>query len=115
MAEGSYGKETKDTSSSYVPLNTHSRKQPIPKDIPKKQPGTPESSVPRKPINLLKMQDPTYKKISRKDLLEILMRQPTPDARKSIVVDVESDTDEIDEAYDSIRKESLPLQKRMFL
>ena len=70
--------------------------------------------MPRKLLNLLRMQDPTYRKMSRTKLLEILMKQPNIDTGKSIVVDVESD-DEIDETYDVIARENLLLKKRMFL
>ena len=113
MANGSFGKNTEETSSSYIPLNTHAMKQPNPKDSLKKQ-GTPETEIPRKPINLLRMQDPAYKKMSRMKLLEILMKQPNANAGKSIVINVKSN-DEINEAYDTIARENLPLKKQMFL
>ena len=59
------------------------------------------------------MQDPAYKKMSRTKLLEILIMQPNVDAEKSVVIDVKSD-DEIDETYDAIARENLPLKKRIF-
>ena len=90
-------------------MNTRSTRQPNPRTSPNKRLGTPEFGVPRKPINILRMQDPTYKKISIKNLLKILMKEPNPDAGKSIVADVKLDSDEIDEAYNSLRKESLLL------
>ena len=37
MADDSFGKNTDETSSSYIPLNTQGRKQPNPKSSPKKQ------------------------------------------------------------------------------
>ena len=43
------------------------------------------------------------------------MKQPNPDVGKSIVVHVESDTEEIDKTYNSLKKVELPLMKRMFL
>ena len=46
MVDGSYGKETKETSSSYNPLDTRSRRQPNSRVSPKKKPGTPESEIP---------------------------------------------------------------------
>ena len=45
----------------------------------------------------------------------ILMKQPNPDAGKGIVVNVKSDSEEIDETYDSLRKDKLPLRKRLLL
>ena len=63
----------------------------------------------------MKAQDPKYKHITRKALLEILMEEPNPDAIKDIVIDVESEIDEIDETYDAIKHNQLPLRKRMFL
>ena len=51
----------------------------------------------------------------RKALLEILMKETNPNAKKTILVDVKSDSEEIDETYDSIKKGQLPLEKRMFL
>ena len=43
------------------------------------------------------------------------MKQLNSDARKSIIIDIESDIEEIDEAYNSLGIEQLPLWKRMFL
>lgn len=63
---------------------------------------------------MLRTQDLKYKNMSRKDLLEILIKEPNPNAGKSIVVDVESKTNEIDEAYDSLKRDELPFQKRIF-
>ena len=71
--------------------------------------------MPRKPINILKTQNPKYKKILRKTLLEILMKQENPDSGKSFMSDIESDSKEIDKTFDSLRREELPLRKRMFL
>ena len=53
--------------------------------------------------------------MSRKALLEILMKEKNPHASKSVVVDVESDSEEVDETFDFLRQEHLPLRKRMFL
>ena len=53
--------------------------------------------------------------MSRKALLEILMKQENPDSRKSVVVDVEYDSEDIDETFNSLKQEELPLRKRMFL
>ena len=52
--------------------------------------------------------------MSCKALLEILMRATNPDADKSVVVDIEFDSEEIDETFDEIRKDQLPLRKRIF-
>ena len=53
--------------------------------------------------------------MSKKGLLEILMSRPNLNASKSVVVDVKSDFDEIHKTYDSLRRDELPLRKRMFL
>ena len=106
MVGRNFDKSTETSSSSYIPLSTRSRKQQKPRNTSSKKPGTPESGVPRKPINLLRMQNPKYKKMSRKNIFEILMKELNPNAGESIEVDIKSDIDEIDEAYDSIRKES---------
>ena len=42
------------------------------------------------------------------------MQSQNPDAGKSVVVDVDSE-DEFDETLDEIRRENLPLKKRMWL
>lgn len=42
------------------------------------------------------------------------MKQPNLDVGKDIVVDVESETNEIDETYHAIKRDQLPLKKRMF-
>ena len=60
------------------------------------------------------MESPEYRKMSRTKLFEILIKQSNPNARKSVVVDVESE-DEVDEAYDKITRENLPLKKWMSL
>ena len=87
----------------------------MPRVSPSRKLGTLDSVVTRKPINILRTQDLKFEKMSRKDLLEILMSQPNSDVKKSIVVDVKSDTEEINETYNSLRKEELPLRKRIFL
>ena len=43
------------------------------------------------------------------------MKEANPDFGKSVVVDVESDSKEINETFDSLRQEYLLLRKRMFL
>ena len=40
------------------------------------------------------------------------MKQPIPNKGKSIVVDVEYDSEEINEAYDPLRKEELLFEKQ---
>ena len=114
MAGRKFGKTSETSSSSEIPLTRRSKTL----NPRVEQLGNPRSkniSVPRKPINILKTQDPKYKKMSRKALLEVLMKEKNPYAQKSIIVDVESDSKEIDETYDAIRKDQLPVRKRMFL
>ena len=60
------------------------------------------------------MESPEYRKMSQTQLLEILMSRQNPEAEKSIIVGVKSD-DEVDETYDEIRRENLPLKKQMWL
>ena len=42
------------------------------------------------------------------------MKQENPDSGKSVVVDVES-VEEINETFNPLKQEQLPLRKRMFL
>ena len=54
-----------------------------------------------KPIQCLKM-SPDFKDVSRKITIETLMNQPNPDAGKDIVVDVGSDTEDIELTFSEI-------------
>ena len=73
-----------------------------------------EVGIPRKAINILRSERPEYKRIARNRLLNILMERPNPDAGKGVVVDINSE-DEFDETLDEIRKENLPLKKKIWL
>ena len=73
-----------------------------------------DTEAPKKAINILRMERPEYKWMARTKLLEILMQSLNPNAGKSVVVDVDSE-DEFDETLDEIRRENLPLKKRMWL
>ena len=42
------------------------------------------------------------------------MKQVNLNYGKSVVIDIESDSEEIDETFDYLRQEHLPLKKRMF-
>ena len=54
-----------------------------------------------KPIQRLKM-SPDFKDVSRKIIVDTLMNQPNPNAGKDIVVDVGSDTEDIELTFNKI-------------
>ena len=115
MVRRNFGMDTEPSSSSNdIPLIPRCRTQ-NPRVVQSKSPSTLETRIPRKPINTLKAYDSKFKRMSRKDLLEVLMKHPNPEVGKSVVIDVESDSEEIDETYNTLKKKELPLKKRMFL
>lgn len=66
-----------------------------------------------KPIQRLKS-CPNFKDVSRKTIVESLMKQPNPDAGKDIVVDVGSDTEEIELTYSEIINRHPPPKKIIY-
>ena len=66
-----------------------------------------------KPIQRLKL-SPEFKNISRKLIVESLMKQPNEDAGKDIVVDVGSDTEDIELTFDEISNKRLSAKKLVY-
>ena len=117
MARRGFGKDQFDddaTSSSSIPLSV--RKEQIKLQIqpnPKTQSSW-DFNIPRKALNQLRSKHLENRRKSRTKLLQILMERSKPDASKGIIVDIDSE-DEFQEALDDIKKEHLPLKKKIFL
>ena len=123
MAETGFGKKIEETfsSSSSVPLITHRRQLVTQKNLKtaaqastSKALTSTEGAVPKKAINILRLEHPENRRKARTKLLEILIEKPNPDAGKTIVVDIDSE-DEFDEALNELKRDELRLKKRIWL
>ena len=66
-----------------------------------------------KPIQRLKL-SPEFKNTNRKLIVESLMKQPNEDAGKDIVVDVGSDTEDIELSFNEISNKRLSPRKLIY-
>ena len=115
MASRNFGKTTKTSSSSTeVPLIHRSGNQNT-RVTQTKNPSSSDVDIPKKPITILRGQNTKYKKMSRKAFMEILMKQENPDPGKSVVVDVESDSKEIDETFNSSKTRTSSIKEESIL